>query len=49
MTQLESAKKGKITPEMVQAAHYDNITPEELLCRVGYRLRGDPEKPITRL
>jgi len=35
MTQLESAKKGKITPEMVQAAAYDGVSPEELLCKVA--------------
>ncbi|HBB15965.1 MAG TPA: phosphomethylpyrimidine synthase, partial [Syntrophus sp. (in: bacteria)] len=35
MTQLESAKKGNITPEMVQAANYDGVSPEELLCRVA--------------
>lgn len=31
MTQLESAKKGEITPEMVQAANHDGVSPEEML------------------
>jgi phosphomethylpyrimidine synthase len=35
MTQLESARKGEITPEMVQAANYDGVSPEELLGRVA--------------
>ena len=35
MTQLESARKGKITPEMVQAAAYDGVTPDELLGKVA--------------
>jgi phosphomethylpyrimidine synthase len=35
VTQLESAQRGDITPEMVQAANYDGVSPEELLCRVA--------------
>ena len=34
MTQLESAKKGETTPEMVQAAKYEGMSPEEIRCRV---------------
>ena len=30
MTQLDSAKAGEITPEMVQAAKYDGVSPEEI-------------------
>ncbi len=35
MTQLEAAKQGKITPEIVQAAQYDGVPPEELLQKVA--------------
>jgi len=35
MTQLESAKKGEITPEMVRAAAHDHVSPEELRQRVA--------------
>jgi phosphomethylpyrimidine synthase len=35
MTQLESARKGGTTPEMVQAAKYDGVSPEEIRCRVA--------------
>ena len=35
MTQLESAKKGETTLEMVQAATYDHVTPEEIRQRVA--------------
>ena len=30
MTQLESAKKGKTTPEMDQAAKHEGVSPEEI-------------------
>ncbi len=35
MTQLESARTGVTTPEMVQAATYEGIDPEEIRCRVA--------------
>ena len=35
MTQLESARKGATTPEMVQAATYEGVSPEEIRCRVA--------------
>ena len=35
MTQLESARKGETTPEMVQAAAHDHLSPEELRQRVA--------------
>ncbi len=35
MTQLESARKGETTPEMVQAAAHDQVSPEELCQRVA--------------
>ncbi len=35
MTQLESARKGVTTPEMVQAAKYEGVSPEEIRCRVA--------------
>lgn len=35
MTQLESARKGETTPEMVAAAAHDRISPEELRQRVA--------------
>ncbi len=35
MTQLESARNGATTPEMVQAAKYDGVSPEEIRCRVA--------------
>jgi thiamine biosynthesis protein ThiC len=30
MTQLDAAKAGEITPEMVQAAKYDGVSPDEI-------------------
>ena len=35
MTQLESARKGETTPEMVVAAAHDHVSPEELRQRVA--------------
>ncbi|MHB9096723.1 MAG: phosphomethylpyrimidine synthase ThiC [Syntrophales bacterium] len=35
MTQLESARKGETTPEMVRAAAHDHVSPEELRQRVA--------------
>ena len=35
MTQLEYARAGEITPEMVQAAAYDGVSPEEIRKKVA--------------
>jgi phosphomethylpyrimidine synthase len=35
MTQLESARQGVTTPEMIQAAHYEGVSAEEIRCRVA--------------
>ena len=49
MTQLEAARKGKITPEMEQAAKYEGIAPEEILCRVAAGSVVIPKNHVARL
>ncbi len=46
MTQLESARKGEITPEMVQAAQHDGVSPEEICGKVAAGLVVIPKNRL---